>query len=194
MNRHKLILAVLTLILSLSAVWSFMRWPRQQTVTTLKYTQGMQQTADKQRAGSPAVPDNSLAVKLYLLEKNTPELSAKQRNIFKPLLFDEARAKRMMPPKPPPKPVHAMPAPIPQVPQKELIKFTFLGFLQMDGQKTIFLERNKEIMLVKAGDVFGRRFTARTITDNSMTITVKDTNEEIVVPLVENRGLAGASK
>jgi len=194
MNRKKLVLAVLALLLAFSAIWSYIRWPRQQTVARLKHPQGSQAlAADRQPVTSP-IQDNGLTLKMHLLKKKTTELSTRYHNIFRPVLFDEAKVKKPAPARPPKKSMPMPPFPISTVPQKELIKFTFLGFVQADGQKTVFLERNKEVILVKAGEVFGGRFTARTITDHSMTITVKDTKEEIVVPLVENRGLASASK
>ena len=36
-----------------------------------------------------------------------------------------------------------------------MARYTFLGFLQKDNRKTVFLSRDKEIVLVKKGDKIG---------------------------------------
>jgi hypothetical protein len=74
-------------------------------------------------------------------------------------------------------------------PKRELARFTFLGFLKKDNRRTIFLARDKDIILVKKGDTFAGRYQAASITEQALTIQVTDTGEEIVIPLIDNQSL-----
>ncbi|NVN92961.1 MAG: hypothetical protein HXX11_20520, partial [Desulfuromonadales bacterium] len=67
-----------------------------------------------------------------------------------------------------------------------------LGFLLKDKKRTVFLSKDKEIILVKKGDTFAGRYEAASITEQALTIRVTDTGEEIVIPLVEYASLRPA--
>ena len=54
MNRQKLALFILLIVLVLAVVWSFMSVPRQKTVTTLKYAPGQTQASVKTAVATPA--------------------------------------------------------------------------------------------------------------------------------------------
>ena len=129
-----------------------------------------------------------------LLDKDVSGFSGYRRNIFKPLFVDEIKVtkQKAVALKPPPKPV---PAPVvePVLIQPEaapLARFTFLGFLKKGTVKTIFLANEKDILLVKKGDKLAGRYEATDISDQALTLTVTDTGDEIVIPLIENRPLA----
>jgi hypothetical protein len=72
----------------------------------------------------------------------------------------------------------------------QLARFTFLGFLKKGTARTIFLANDKDILLVKKGDKVAGRYEATDISDQALTLTVTDTGDEIVIPLLENRPLA----
>ena len=57
--------------------------------------------------------------------------------------------------------------------------FVFLGFLKKDNRKTIFLTNDKEIVLVRKGDRFAKRYEATSITDQALTIRDTGSGEEI---------------
>jgi hypothetical protein len=75
---------------------------------------------------------------------------------------------------------------------QEMAKFTFLGFLQKDNRKTIFLSRNNEIILVRQGDKIAGKYVAANITNEALTINLLNSNEQIVIPLMENKALVGS--
>jgi len=191
MNRQKMILAIAVVLLVLSVVWSYLNWPRQKSVEVLKYA-----------PGKPAVQTGTIAVKkvpaadervlnLASLDQEQTVFSGYRRNIFKPLWLSEMasirqKAAASKPALPPPPPV-LPPAPV--LPRRELTKFTFMGFLKIGNRQTIFLSKDKDILLVRAGETFGGRFKAVKITDRALTIRVLDSEEEIIVPLVDNRAL-----
>jgi len=200
MNRQRLLLFCLLILMVLSVIWSYFRMPRQKTVSTLKYAPGQQSTrAERSSAGTSPTSDRrqgAAALRLDLLDQEAPEFKGYHRNIFKPIFVDETKRAQMMnvatkkrrPVLPPPHPVSVQPM-VTEAPRPELAKFTFLGFLQKDKRKIIFLSRDKEIILVKKGDIFAGRYEASFITDQALTIRVTDTGEEIVIPLMEYASL-----
>lgn len=104
------------------------------------------------------------------------------KNPFKPLF----------PPPPPPPPIKLpvpIPAPFPVITtrgpspaQIESGKFKFIGLLQKEGDKKIFLSRDKEIFIVKKGDSVGI-FQVGDITETVVVLTAKDTNEEFKITI-----------
>lgn len=102
------------------------------------------------------------------------------RNPFQPLY----------PPPPPPPVVISKPVP-PPVPasfpvitargpspaQIESGRIKFLGFLQKEGDRKIFLSKDKEVFIVKKGDNIGL-FEVGDISDSSVTMIARDTKEE----------------
>lgn len=201
MNRQRLILAILLILLPLAALWSYRSYPRPKTVATLKYPPGARVAAERRRepATTPPAPRpaDGNTLRLDLLEREQPPFKGYRRNIFKPIFVDElkamqqraAAAKPLPPPAQPPRPL-PQPVVVPQQPRRELARFTFLGYLKKENRTTIFLAKDNEIILVRKGDLFAGRYEATSITDQALTIRVRDTGEEIVIPLVENRPLA----
>jgi hypothetical protein len=211
MNRKKQLLAVLALIFVCSLVYSFLRSPRQQQVTTLKYQPGA--VAKVPRKGTPssakAVGDGS-KLHLDLLNRETPRSSGYRRNLFSPIFREEVKAPPFKPLPPPPKPFKPLPpapkpnqgaaaAPPPppppppptpeQLADQELAKFTFLGFLKKGQEKTVFLSSNNEIFLAKKGSKIGSRFVVSDLSDDSITIRSVPEGRELVIPLMENKAL-----
>lgn len=214
MNRQRLILFILVIILALSLVWSYFKWPRQKSVAVLKYAPGTRVTAEKKREPAVALPSlaDSRTLRLDLLGREQPAFTGYRRNIFRPVFVDEikemkqkaAAVKPALPPVEKPKVVSAQPAEpvilMPESPQQELAHFTFLGFISKDSTKTIFLSKDgdkgkdREIIFVKRGDMFATRYEAIELTEQALTILVTDTGDEIVIPLVENQALKAEIK
>jgi hypothetical protein len=203
MNRQKLILFVLLILLVLAVFWSFTRLPRQATVSTLKYAPGQQASAPRPTSPVDAAFSNQSGgrtLRLDLLVQERQGFKGYRRNIFKPVFVDELKLIKLqsaairpaaLPPLQPVKIVPAQP-PVVAAPLRELVRFTFLGFLQKENRTTIFLSRDKDIFLVRKGDTFGGRFMATAISDQALTIKVNDSAEEIVIPLIENMALRAA--
>jgi len=193
MNRQKLVLTALLALLSCSLVYAFLRMPRQKTVEKLKYLPGMTAPASK-------VPQNKSAdtarLRLDLLEPKQARSFSGGKNIFYGA-FAEAPKKTVTPlPLPPPPPEKKQPPPVPPPAvaeptplQKEMAKFTFLGFLKKENRKTIFLSNGKEIFLVKKGDKIAGKYDVTSVTDETLTISSIKDGGEILIPLVENRPL-----
>ncbi len=198
MNRQKLVLAVLFLVLAGALVYSYVRMPRQKTVDKLTFTTGMVATPRSKPTGASL--ENRL--RLDMLDQVANRLSGIRRNIFKPIFSEEVKDIKLPPfPPPPPPPVKAVVAPppppvvtsapviVPTPVQMDMAKFTFLGFMKKDNKKTIFLSSNKEIFLVKKGDKVAGKYEVANITDEALTISIPAEGSEIIIPLVENRAL-----
>jgi hypothetical protein len=216
MNRKKLVLFILLIVFVLAVVWSYMAVPRQKTVSTLKYAPGQTRPAVKAAAAAPAAtPDKTLQanasagddriLRLDLLERQQSGFKGYRRNIFKPIFIDEVKEmmRRAAATKPLPiPPVAVLPPkvePPPVVAQQEtlqttLARFVFLGYLKKGNRKTIFLSKDKDIILVRKGDTFAGKYEAVSLTDQALTILATDSGEEIVIPLLENQPLAAAVK
>jgi hypothetical protein len=201
MNRRRLILFVLLVVFALSAVYSYIRMPRQQTVAQLKKAPG----APSQRQGKtmPAAPRDEKKVHLDLLGCPQPRFAGFRTNIFRPIFHEEAKLVPAPPalPKPvplPPPPPMPMPSVAPQpVPVstpppvvRDMARFTFMGFLKKDNQKTIFLTKDKEIILVRKGDKIGGTYEVTNVTDEALSIRVLSDGSEIVIPLVDQKPLS----
>jgi hypothetical protein len=219
MNKQKLALLIVLIILVLAVIRSFISAPRLKTVGSAKPVPGQTQLSVKARAVAPPRPaatglksatktpnsSEDRTLHLGLLEREQSTFKGYRRNIFKPLFTDEIklmkqRSAAFKPMPIPPVPV-AVPMPVPVQPvvqpethQSTLSHFTFLGFLKKDKRTTIFLAKDKEIVLVRKGETFAGRYEATAITDQALTIRVTDSGEEIVIPLTENRPLAAAMK
>lgn len=161
-------------------------------------------------SGRSAIADERV-LRLDLLEQDQVGFKGYRRNIFKPVFVDEVKMLKLKAvaakplPVPPvavvtPPPVQPPVQPLVQPPSpKEVLKstlgqFTYLGFLKKDNRKTIFLSKDKEIILVRKGERFAKKYEATNITEQALTIKVSETGEEIVIPLTENKTLAASLK
>jgi len=192
MSRKKMVLALLLVIFAISFVYSLLRRPQQRTLDKLKYTTGVK--ADSARIPARSQDDNKL--RLDLLDRELPRFSGFRRNIFRPFFSDEMHlrpvaAKHILPVLPPP------PAPMPppvvkspaQIAMEDVGRFTFLGYLQKENRRTIFLSRDNEIILVKKGDKIAGKYEVAAISEEMLTINLLQGGEQIVIPLQQNRAL-----
>ena len=89
----------------------------------------------------------------------------------------------------PPPPVEEV-VPI-EVVQKALSQFTFLGFLEKAGEKTVFLSSEGSLFLAKKGDKFGTdlEFTVVDISGELLKVRHSGRDSLIEVPLIEQQKL-----
>lgn len=197
MNRQRLILFVLVLLFGVAALWSYSAMPRFKTVDPSTYKPVQQAKPAKPAVAATAKPsrsaDDGTRLKINLLAAEPAGFQGYRRNIFKPVFVDEMKIARqqavaiMPPPRVPVPPV----APVVVQPEAApLARFTFLGFLKKGDVKTIFLENEKNILLVKKGDKIAGRYEATEISDQALTLKDTDSGAEMVIPLLENRPLA----
>lgn len=209
MNRQKLVLFLLLIGLVGSLAYAFLRSPKQLEVATPKNRPGARATVIRKStaAAAKAPVFDSDRLNIEALEREMPGFSGFRRNIFAPLFRDESeQAALKLPPPPPPLKlppppppltgsVQAPPPPPPppsqrQLDEAELGRITFLGFLKKNGEKTVFLAMNNEIVLAKKGSKIGTRFQVTDLTDEAITIKSVNSEGQMVIPLSENRSLS----
>jgi hypothetical protein len=204
MNRKKLVLCLLVLALIGSVAYSILRAPKQQQTAALKYRPGAAALAPRKGAAPARSGSDQARLNVELLDRDLPRFSGYRRNIFSPIFRDEVKLPPFKPLPPPPQPVLPLPPP-PQVAQappppaaptedqvaaSDLGKITFLGFLNKNGDKTVFLSSNDEIFLAKKGSNLGTKYQVTDLTDEAITIKSVATGRELVIPLVENKALS----
>jgi hypothetical protein len=195
MNRQRLILFILVIFFGIAALWSYSAMPRLKTVGTLPGKPPQQAKTAVTVPGKKvlAKKDDGTRLNIALLDNESPEFKGYRRNIFKPVFIDELKIVKQKPAAIiAPKPIVVVPQVIPvsnQPKTEPLARFTFLGFFKKGSVRTIFLEKDKEILLVKKGDKIAGRYEASEISDQALTLIVTDTGDEIVIPLMENRPL-----
>ena len=193
MNRQKLLLFLVLILLIIAVGYAYFRTPRQKAVTQLKFASGGAPSDRTPREAAPKPDEKKLH--LELLDRNAATFSGFKRNIF--WLPPLKSTIRIPPPPPPPPPPPSPPPPPPpaavpdeaSVAKAEMAKFTFLGFLQKDARKTIFLSKDNEIILVKKGDRIAGRYEVANITDDVLTINSIPDGGQIAIPLLENMPL-----
>jgi hypothetical protein len=203
MNKQRLILTVLLVLLSCSLVISYLRMPRQKRVEKLTYVSGMSVAVTKPVQKSLADENR---VHLELLDRNRGRAVSVRHNLFRNVLIPEnKRSLTPLPPPPPPPPPpkkvveeepedfeNESPLPVivePTPLQREMARFTFLGFMKKDNRKTIFLSNDKEIFVVKQGDRIAGKYEVTSLTEEVLTISSIQDGGEIIIPLVENKPL-----
>jgi len=186
MNRKKLLLSILVLVLALSIGYAFWKSPRQHSVAKLKYAPG---AAVRKAPGKAAQAAGGTRVRLDLLEGPVATFGGFRRNIFKPIFMDEAAVAALAARPPAMKNVKpAAPAPpVPFVPPKDIARLTFLGYLQKEGKKTVFLSNESEIFVVKLGGRVAGRYELVRLTDDSLTLRSTVTGDETVIAVAESR-------
>lgn len=196
-------MVVLLGLFALSVVYSYSKYPRQKTVDKLTFAPGQSARPTPVKVDKGGDGNRVL---LSLLDEKHVTASIVRKNIFRPLFRDETRILPLPPP--PPKPLPALPPPPPSVPaapapvvaaepspvQRDMARFTFLGFLKKDNQKTIFLSSNKDIFVVKKGDKIAGKYEVANVTDDLLTINALGDGGQIIIPLIENKPLSAPRK
>jgi hypothetical protein len=193
MNRKRLLLAVLAGLLTLSLIYAFWAMPRQE-----KAPPRAAESRPGVRTKAPGKVGKLTADRLHLglLAQAPQPFPDAGRDIFRfrggwapPVDVPVVVAPRVeVAPPPPPPP----PPPTPeQILQQKVSGFTFLGFLDKGGVKTVFLSGEGELYLVKAGDHFGKRgdLLAQEISASELVIRAAEGTQTVRVRLVENEGL-----
>jgi len=195
MNRKRLLLAALVGLLILSLAYAFWAMPRQEKAPPRAGTP--RPTAKKPAAGKKEPPPAD-RLHLGLLAQMPQPFPGAGRDIFRfrggwapPVEgAEEAMAPAVEAPPPPPPP-----PPTPeQILQAKVAGFTFLGFLDKGGVKTVFLSSAGELYLVKAGERFGksRELLAQEINATELVVRAAEGPETVRVQLVENEALKPA--
>lgn len=174
-SREAKILVALLSVLVVLVVYRTATKEEPKRVRELTYKPGGKEREERGR--EPVVKTTVQVQKAGLQIAEKKAYSGVIRNPFKPLYPPP-------PPVAPPKIVLPPPVPFPVIttrgpsPAKiESGKFKFLGLLDREGERKIFLSREKEVFIVKKGDTVGM-FQIGEMADNWAILIAKDTKEE----------------
>jgi hypothetical protein len=192
MSRQKQLLAVLAVVFVLALVYAFWASPRTQEVaSTVEAPPPRRPVAE----GPADAPTGENRVRLDLLTRDREKFAGYQRDIFNyPRVAPPPPPPQVLKPPvtPPPPPIESTePAPVSPEVERELARFTFLGFLEKEKVKTVFLSSEGEIFLVKKGETFGEEneFHVTNLTPEMLVIRRREDPRAITIPLVEQAPL-----
>lgn len=198
MNRQRILLAALAGIFLLSLAYAFWAMPRQEKAPpreAAKPATKRSVAVKKEQKGAKGKPADE-RLHLDLLDTAAEEFPGAGRDIFRfhggwspavevPVAVAPP-VQEVAPPPPPPPPPTAE-----QLLREKVNRFTFLGYLEKGGVRTVFLSGDGEIYLVKAGDHFGKgkELVAKEIGDKELVVGAAGVAEVVRVQLVENEKL-----
>ena len=201
MNRKRIILAVLLGVLALCLVYAYVATPRLEKVPIKAASQRAR--SDVKVSGAMKVQKATERVDFDFLTSEPKEFKGAKRDIFR---FGQQRPIQQKAPVP----VVATPVAVPVTPvmpvmpvqpvlpfevvQQSLAKFTFLGFLEKAGEKTVFLSSGGNLFLAKRGESFGdaREFQIVDIDDKLLKVRHAGRDGLLEIPLIEQQKLSAS--
>lgn len=198
MNRKQLVLAALFGILVVCLVYAYLATPTLEKAPPRAASQKARSTKSLKVA---AKADNGARIDFAFLETEQKKFPGAKRDIFRFGAKKRTEKKKKVAPvveKPAPAPV-AEPVTVPEVTpikvvQRSLSQFTFLGFLDKGGEKTVFLSTRGDLFLVKSGENFGidNEFYVDAIDGNLLKVKHAGMDRLIEVTLIEQKKLSAA--
>jgi hypothetical protein len=184
-DRKKGLLAICLCLFAISATYRLLNPYHQDKVARLTYTGSVSPAprAEPESSDRAAeILDRDVWIELFL---NPPEHSGKvQKNVFQ----------RQGPPAPgssfseEPLGGEAQAAASPPTDkrlevQEELSKFKSFGYMQGQGEKILFLERGKDILLIREGDRIDGKYLVKSITEKLLIIRAESIGEDVRIEL-----------
>ena len=197
MNRKRVILAILCAILAVSVTYAYLAMPRLAKAPPRDAGAGSVKTAAPSAEGErTAVPRER--VDFSFLKVEPQAFPGVVRNIFRfgqttPVRPQVATPVRRPVPARPVVPKAVAPVPMKEV-QKTLSRFTFLGFLDKGGEKTVFLASGGELYLAGEGERFGidKEFLVKKIDQTTLQVEHRGQDRPIEIPLIEQQKLSAS--
>ena len=194
MNRKRVILGVLLGVLAVCLVYAYLATPRLEKAPPRAAGQRKQPVNEKSPGMDEKEPRGR--IDFAYLTSEQQEFTGAQRDIFR---FDQRHLVKIAPPPPVvqkevSKPVVMFEAVPVEVVQKSLSQFTFLGFLEKAGEKTVFLSSGGNLFLVKQGERFGVSQEFLVVQIDNKLLKVRHAGREglIEIELIEKQKLSAA--
>lgn len=191
MDRKKIIMVVLVVVFLISLVYRIMHPFKQESVTELTYVgkrvvvKSIKTTAD--RSGAKAsIGERKVLLDLFM---NPPRHKSKViRNVF-----EATTVKKTTPPPDTAKEKERQKT-APAIPKEEntlasakqaLSRFNVFGMFERGDEKVVFLERGKEVLVVRKGDRIDGKYFVEKITDQKVTLKARQLNERVYIMVGE---------
>lgn len=197
MNRKRIILAALLGVLVVCMFYAYLATPRLEKAPP-RTSKPKARTATRTDAPKPGGDEGR--VDFGFLTAEPQKYSRAERDIFNygGRHIEVTKAPPVVPKPVVPEPVVTAPVPVETVPvsvvNKSLSRFTFLGFLEKAGEKTVFLSSSGNLFLVKSGERFGaeNEFLVVEIKGNILKVSHAGLADLIEVPLIEQQKLTAS--
>lgn len=190
MNRKRVILAVLLGLLAISLVYAYFATPRLEKAPPRVASQRAR--ADVKESRPLQTKGEQQRINFAFLTVEQQKFPGAKRDIFR---FGGRRPVERVPqvaPRVPVKKIVAVPTPVPvDVVKKALSQFTFLGFLEKSGEKTVFLSSGGDLFMVKSGESFGveQEFLITEIDNRLLKVRHAGREGLIEIPLIDQQKL-----
>jgi hypothetical protein len=194
MNQKRAILGALLGVFTICLIYAYLATPRLEKAPPRVASPRKQPVNQKSSAGDQR--ESPGRIDFAYLSSSPQEFTGAQRDIFQ---FGQRRPVKSatttrVVKKEVSKPV-LRPEVVPvEVVQKSLSQFTFLGFLEKAGAKTVFLSSGGNLFLVKQGEHFGvgQEFLVEQIDDKHLKVRHAGREELIEIQLIEKQKLYAA--
>jgi hypothetical protein len=197
MNRKRVILAALLGVLGLCLVYAYVATPRLEKAPPRAASQRTRPVA--KATGELKAKTTPERINFDFLTAEPQPFPGAKRDIFrfgqKRPVRTEVSAPVVQAPAPPVETLPVMPEAVPlAVVQQSLGKFTFLGFLEKAGEKTVFLSSGGNLFLAKRGESFGadQEFLVADISDNLLRVRHAGRDDLLEIPLIEQQKLSAS--
>lgn len=194
MNRKRVILGSLLGVLAVCLVYAYLATPRLEKAPPR--AAGLRTQPASQGSPEGDQKENHDRIDFAYQTEEPQEFTGSQRDIFRfrPRRQVETASTPRVVKREVPAPV-VLPEVVPvEVIRKSLSQFTFLGFLEKAGEKTVFLSSGGNLFLVKQGEHFGagQEFLVEQIDDKLLKVRHAGREGLIEVPLIEKQKLNAA--
>lgn len=187
MSRKKAILFVLLGVFAITLVYRITHPYKQKKVSELTHTGGQSAGGTRKSPDNAAKqPEGPDEVLLGVFLKPPHHAEQVSKNIFFQEPAGRQTAQPVKPEEPGPSP-NKPAGPPPENPvemvNRELSLFRVFGFYESDGDKVLFLERGKEILVVRKGDRIDGKYLVKAIGKDSLTLRAEHIDEDVHIDL-----------
>jgi hypothetical protein len=210
MNHKRIVLAALFVVLALCLVYAFVSYPRLEKApprAALSAARSGAAGAERQPAANRSANRPEVAegrIDFAFLDAEVQPFPGAKRDLFRFASSPAGGPGPVAAVKPPPTveqptvepptvtAVEDAPPVVPiEVVRQSLSRFTFVGFLDKAGEKTVFLTSGGEMFLVKSGERFGveNEFTIDSIDGNLLRVRHDGRPDTIDIELIEQKDL-----
>jgi len=185
-NKKKIILALLVFLFAVALVYRVTHPFKQPKIDNLKYTGG-ETAGPEKKAGRKDTVASSVEAPLLKLDVflNPPEHSRKQ---IRDLFYDQAGMDNSAAGSDKEKADQSSGGTADQAViagrvEEDLGIFRSFGYMERGGERILFIEKGKQIMLVRKGDRIEDKYLVKEITENELTLTVISSNESVRIDI-----------
>jgi Tfp pilus assembly protein PilP len=184
-NKRNIILAVSVCLFAVALLYRMTHVYKQPKVAALTYT-GEKIKSRENKTGQKDLANSTEEPLINLDRFSNPQSHSKEakKNIFSGQAVVEEQKKPLSESASEQKSgTEASPASVENQIEDDLSTFKSFGYIERGGERILFIEKGKQIMLVRKGDRIEGKYIVRDISKNELTLTVIANNETVHIDL-----------